>query len=441
MTACRSRRTALAWGHVNGACWAIGNGLTSGTWVTYLALDLGAGGRDISLLLAIPALVGLLRLAAPLVIGIAGSAKRTCVSLLLAAYLLLTALPAIGLVDARLTHPVAALVGLLCVHQLLEYMGTVALWSWLADLVPLRVRGRYFARRQVWQLVALMPTLWLAGAWADHWKHTHTGSPLLPYVVTSAVGVGFLLLSVLPLALMPGSFDARPHKRPAALAWRSLVRPLADGNFRRLLVFGCWFSCFNGLTQSPQSIYPKSVLGIGLLAQSLMRTLMQGVQAGASLLAGRFSDRYGNQPVLAASQLTVAAAPLFFLMATPGDPNWLFGASFCWGAYAGINICLPNLMLKIADPADRPPYIACYFALTSLTYAASTVAGGYGFEWASRTWFAGTQPPLELYRACFLASWLLRSLGVVWLLRIQEAGAWRWRASAQPAAQVAPIAQ
>lgn len=438
MPACR-RRSALAWGHVNGACWSIGTALTSGTLVVYLALDLGAGSEHISLLLAVPAVVGLLRLVAPVLIHIGGSAKRTCLAMLLTAYLLLLALPAIGWADERLSHPVAALIALLCVHQLFEYIGTVALWSWFADVVPLRIRGRYFARRQVWQLVALMPTLWASGAWVDHWKHTHLGAPLVAYFVMGGIGAGCLLLSLVPLALMPASFGPTPHKPPAAFAWPSLVRPFADDNFRRLLAFGCWFSCFNGLTQSPQSIFPKSVLGVGLFSQSLMRTLMQGVQAGASLLAGRLSDRYGNQPVLVCSQIVVACGPLFFLAASPAEPNWLFGAFFCWGAYAGINICLPNLMLKLADPADRSPFIACYFACTSLAYAASTVVGGYAFAWAARAFFPAGAIPLELYYGCFFASWLLRSLGVVWLLRIREPGAWSWRSSLPPAAQMLPV--
>jgi MFS family permease len=430
---------------VNGACWSVGTGLTSGTLVVYLALELGAGSEQISLLLATPALVGLLRLAAPTLIRAVGSARRTCLAMLLAAYVLLLGLPAIGWAGQRIPSPLAALVALLCVHQLLEYIGTVALWSWFAELVPLRIRGRYFARRQIWQLVALMPTLWAGGAWADRWKHAHPDAPLLPYYVMGGVGAACLLLSLVPLALMPESLGQVRRPPRQAGSWHALGRPFADQNFRRLLVYGCWFSCFNGLAQSPQSIYPKAVLGIGLFSQSLMRTLMQVVQAGTSVLAGRWSDRYGNQPVLVVSQVIVAGAPLFFLAASPGEPGWLFGAFACWGAYAGINICVPNLMLKLADPADRPPYIACYFAVTSLCYAASTVAGGYAFAWAGRTWFPGSAPAIDLYRGCFFASWLLRTLGVVWLLRIHEPGARPWRtwfdrpSSVVPASLAAPL--
>ena len=45
----RRRRRALELGHVNGTLWAIGNGLTTGPLVSYLAQDLHATGFALSL--------------------------------------------------------------------------------------------------------------------------------------------------------------------------------------------------------------------------------------------------------------------------------------------------------------------------------------------------------------------------------------------------------
>jgi len=78
------RRQARRMAYRNAGLWGSGNGLISGTLVIYLATELGA--------------------------------------------------PGIGL--------------LWCTYHLLEYLGTVALWAWLADLVPLRIRGRFLGRRE-----------------------------------------------------------------------------------------------------------------------------------------------------------------------------------------------------------------------------------------------------------------------------------------------------
>jgi MFS family permease len=418
-------RGSLILGLVNGALWSIGNGLTTGTLILYLVMDLGAKGVGVSLILAIPSLVGLLRLLTPALIARFGSAKRACLATSLASYLLLLGLPAMVLSGgyASWASPLALIVGLVCVHQLLESIGTVALWSWFGQLVPRRIRGRYFARRQVWQLIVLIPTLWLSGAFTDGWKKEHPDRPLVGYAIPTGLGAVLLLVSLLPLVAM------RETTAPALIgsrsSWRAIGAPFGDRRFRRLLWFGCWVSFFNGVTQSAQNIYPKAILHIGLMEQAALRTLMQVGQAGYSLGVGPLSDRYGNRPVLILSQLLVACGPLFFWLATPAEPGWLYGAWIVWAAFAGLNICLPNLMLKLAPGADSSPYVACYFATTSVFYAVSTVAGGFLFNWLQP---APPAPPSNMaaYAGLFLGGWVARSLGVLLLFRLQEPGAWSW---------------
>ncbi len=158
--------------------WSVGNGLTTGTLVYYLAQELGAKGTALGVLIAAPTLIGLLRLATPALIGPLGGIKATCLKASLASYVLL----AIGLPGVTLAPGIpratalAALLALICIHQLLEYIGGVALWSWLSALVPVRIRGRYFGRRQVWQLLFLIPTLFLSGRFTDNWKQVYKGA-------------------------------------------------------------------------------------------------------------------------------------------------------------------------------------------------------------------------------------------------------------------------
>ena len=424
-------RRAMWLGYLNGALWSIGNGLTTGTLIIYLAMELGGRGTGVSLILALPSVVGLLRIFAPFIIRLCRTAKRACLATCLVSYILLLGLPALTLAPTTSlpVRPLTAIFGLLCIHQLLEYLGTVALWSWLADLIPRRIRGRFFGRRQMWQLAVLIPTLWLSGMFTDRWKTAHPDQPLVGYAIPNGLGAILLLASLVPLAAMPGSVSNPRQPAPPAATIRTLFTPLGDARFRRLLTFGCWFSFFNGLTQAPQNIFPKRVLGIGLEDQAVMRTIMQVGQFGASYWLGPFSDRYGNRPVLIVSQLLVATGPLFFLLSSPEQPYWIYGAWIMWSAYAGINLCLPNLMLKLSDGRDHASYIGTYFAVTSLCYAGSTVAGGFLFDYLNER----TQRYLlwgvrwNLYEYLFLCGWATRTMGVIWLLRIVEPGAWTWR--------------
>ena len=233
------RRRALHLGYANGVLWSVGNGLTTGTLIYYLAQELGAKGTAPSVLIAAPTLIGLLRLVTPALIGPLGGIKATCLKASLLSYVLLAAgLPAVTLLRALRATALAGMIAPICVHQLLEYVGSVALWSWLAGLVPQRIRGRYFGRRQVWQLAFLIPTLLASGIFSDHWKSLYKNTQperlLLGYVIPNCLGSAFLLASLVPLLLMPDVRAPAPAgaaKRLTANTHRWSTHVFADCSF------------------------------------------------------------------------------------------------------------------------------------------------------------------------------------------------------------------
>ena len=74
--------------------------------------------------------------------------------------------------------------------------------------------------------------------------------------------------------------------------------------------------------------------------------------------------------------------------------------------------------MKLAAPRPTAPYIATYYAVTGLCVSLATIAGGSLYDIYGRNHYplpAGL-PVLDYAHAAFLASWLLRSLGVLILL-------------------------
>ena len=127
------RRRARRLAYWNGAVWAVGNGLANTTLVVYLALELGAGriGLGISLILAARHIVGVLRLGAPAMIGRLADRKHFCLATFLLSALVLLSLPLVA-APGRLPSAgasLAALVAVWCLYHLLQYLGTIALWS------------------------------------------------------------------------------------------------------------------------------------------------------------------------------------------------------------------------------------------------------------------------------------------------------------------------
>jgi MFS family permease len=405
--------------------WSIGNGLASTTLVIYLANELNVPrvGLGISLILAAPQIIGLLRLGAPAMIGRLAGRKGFCISTFVLSALLLLALPWLA-APGRLpsaNQSLAALVSLWAGFHLLQYLGMVALWSWMADLTPQHARGRFFGWRERWLVIGQAAGAVVAGVFSWGFPFSHPDSPKwVALAIPAAVGAIYMLASVVPLMRMPSATVRREAEPP--IVWRAMLAPLGDARFARLLLFGCWFSFFNGVTQSAQYFFPIQVLGISLFLSLTLQTGMRLGQSAVSPSLGRLADRFGNRPVMIVCQLLVALGLLCFLFATPAHWGWLIVAWSLWIAYAGLNVGLPNLMLKLSPHRANTPYIAAFYAITGLCYAASTIVGGLLVDHFRNVTISlfGTGISLDFFGWIFLFGWAARSVGAVLLWLVVE---------------------
>ena len=320
--------------YANGAIWALGNGLFTSTLIIYMAMEFRVpqGGLGIGLILAAPQLAGLLRLAAPSLIGRRCDRKQFCLTTFLLRALVLFVLPWAA-APGRLPSPgmsLAALVAMWCVYQVLEYLGTVALWSWFADLAPAVIRGRFLGRREGWMnagqaagMVAAAVFLWtLQKLWPQ-------GPQWTGYAAAACAGAFAMLAALAPLALIP-----RVVVSPAArggVPLSALLVPLADRRFLGLLAFGCWLSFCHGAIETPLAVFPYRALNLGLWAMLWLKTGLRLGQMAIAPRVGRWIDCWGNRPAMAVSLAVVAQASLFYFLATPARPWWIVGAwALCW---------------------------------------------------------------------------------------------------------------
>ena len=424
------RRQAIRLAYLNGLLWAIGNGLASTSLVVFLAFEYGAKGLGISLVLAAPRLVGVLRLATPALIQRVGSRRRLCLGGYLASAIVLAILPIVTAPGTWSSESISLqwLVVCWCLYHLLEFVATVALWSWLGELIPRRIRGRCLGYRERCMLTGSVAAMLASALLTYLWREQRPAADIWQaYGISTFAGALCMLAALIPLARIPQL--ARRDGRDPRVADEShsksavhsrLLAGLADPRFAALVLFGCWFSFCNGLTQSAQNFFFAKVLGLQLAFKLLLET---GQRLGKWSLApavGRLCDRHGNKPVLIGSQLLVAAAMLFFAAATPEHTYVVAGAWLLWIAYAGLDIGLPNLMLALSPRERDASFIALYYAASSLCFGLSTILGGWLVDdWRDTAWQLGGLT-LGLFPAIFVLGWLLRSAGVLLLRRIDE---------------------
>jgi hypothetical protein len=411
-----------------GALWSVGTGLASSPMVIYLAMEFGAArvGLGISVIKAAPHLIGLLRLSAPAMIGRLADRKQFCLGSYSAAAVVLLALPLAVAPQWKLSPGIAltAAVSLWCAYHLLEYLGGVALWSWLADLAPARIRGRFLGRRERWSVVGQASAMLAAALFTFLWREWFPAAIWAGYAIPWIAGCVFLAGSLVPLGRMPGLVPAGQRQQTVPL--RAILRPFADLSFLRYIAFGSWFSFFNGIVQAAQEVFPREVLDISLSLRLSLQTGTRVGQLAVSPTVGRWADRFGNRRVLMACIPIIASSTLFFCIADREHWYWIIGAWMAWIAYVGVNVCQPNLMLKFAPAASRPAYVAAYQTASGLCVAASMIAGGVIFDRLRQSFGSspisifGASMSVDVFQLVFLFGFATRAMSALVLLAVRE---------------------
>lgn len=381
------RRAARGF-YLNGFLWACGNGFLGSTLITYLFFQLGSQqvGLGIGLVLAAPKLIGLLRVIAPSFFPWLGSRKAFCLSGYVLSALVLIAVP---LLTLNFTHPAWfddllplsgqqtfwSLIGCWCLYHLLEYMATVALRAWMADAIPWQVRGRFLGLRERWLVCGSLMSLAANAGLLFYWLEQLEYDRPVGFSSSALIGIGFLLAAALVLWPLPhvATRATRSAKREA-FTWPSW-------SFCKLLLFGGCFSLVNGLTQSAQRVFEVKLLGLSLATRQLLKGGTLGGQFLIAPSVGAIADHRGNRPVLYVSQILVGCGLLCYYAASA--PWWwlAIGAWICWIAYAGHNICFPNLLFKLSPPQARSWPIGLYFAGVDCSYAIGSLLGGWWYDY------------------------------------------------------------
>jgi len=325
---------------------------------------------------------------------------------------------------------VAGLVLALCAVSSLLGQGVTALWfSWMADLVPDRSRGRFWGNRQSWVMISNLASTALAGYLLDAFP-----SPSQPdgswwgfsfvFLIGTALGVSDIVLHL----WVP---EPAPYRRPTLAPWfKRVVEPLRNRDFRALTLAMGLYTFAIGLT----------ALGIVCLKKDFHATYshLAALNIAAALgtlvfcfIWGYAMDRIGGR---AFGAIMITAAPFlgvtwFFLKDYSTDFVSLFGgipllgpmvravvemlpqhwaghvrafmlpqcvwiqlfASFFGGAlYGGIGLTQFHLSAGVAPRESRTMAMAVHWSLVGLIGGLGGVAAGQAMD------FFTAHPPLRV---------------------------------------------
>ena len=346
--------------------------LTAGTLLTTFLLTLGATGFQIGLVAALPLLGGLLQpLGAELIRSRGGRRRPVC----LAAGLVDALLWGVSLAAAVWLPPAGAvlvIIGVLALQQAASAFAGVAWTSWVSDLVPPRLRGRYFGTRNFVCNAFGAATAAVAGRVVG----TAGEAPLPLFLGAISVGVLFRLVSLCFLARQP---EPRPARSAGGGFLSQLRQPLGHDPFRRYMAFAATWGFAINLASPFLAVYMVREVGVDVGAVMGFAAFGTLANLAGQRTWGPLCDRYGDRQVMRVAGLSLVLQPLCWLFTGPSGfayvlmPLLIMSGAFAWSGYA---LAAGNLMMRLAPEVGKTSFFAAQGALGGLFGALGPLLGG-----------------------------------------------------------------
>ncbi len=284
----------------------------------------------------------------------------------------------------------------------------VSWMPWMADLVPLEIRGRWLSKRdRITSIVSVSMGLLVAGIL--------DGMPgYAGYTTVFVLCSIFGMLDMCCFGMMEEVYKTPPLQLKILPVCRDI---LSDKPFFRFMLFWTAWSFTANMSGSYLARYAITEMGLSYMAYTLCSQVAAAVVTVLAVSVwGRLLDHYGTKPVLWCSCTVAALTPLFFLFSTYGN-IWptllhnLIGAAF----WCGTNLAATNSQLHTPDD-KRPSYIAFFSCFTSLFGSfLGILAGGAILEFIGQSSTLTTLIP-DRYKFMIAISVILRFGAVLIIL-------------------------
>jgi MFS family permease len=381
----REIRTSLRALTTEGGFATVFYSIIGGALLSNFLLDLGASTVEIGLLASIPQLTNLLQ---PVGAFLGDHIKsRHWYSLLIFGssrlpWLLIV--PGIWLVSTSRIQPrqlVLLTLAIICLSNVMEALGRASFLSWIAVLVPERLRGRYFGFRNSVVTLTNLIGVPLMGLAVSKWP----GGSLSGFGVVLVVGVVFATLSLVFQFWMrdvnPKLVHAADEETGHASPWGRVFGFLKDGNFLRFLLYSAFWSFAVNVSAPFFNLYLLSDLNLDVSVVTLYNSLGAGANLLMLIFWGKLADRIGNRPLMITVGILVGLTPLLWLEAGTAPIflwAWFPLLHILGGAtWAAIDLCSGNLMMAVTPLRNQSIYFAIAAAVPGITGAMGIAAGGY----------------------------------------------------------------
>ncbi len=388
------------------------------------ALILGAGSSEIGLLAAIPFLATVAQLFGSMIVE--RSASRRGPALNYAFLSRLFWLPVLLLIFYYgTTNPGRILLWFIPLFFLIHVLGSISgvSWlSWMASLVPMEIRGRFFGlRNSIIGMVTVSFTI-LGGLFLDWFKHRFQQEQQV-YAFGILFGIGFSAAMLSTLVLKRKTEVSRHLPSHGSLP--GLINQVWNQpNFRRLLNFGLLWSFAVNFSSPFFVVYLLRELHFTYTVVSLITIAGAIADLTGMGFWGHLSDQHGNRPIMLLCVAVGSLMPLTWLFTSDSDfskflliPGLLMMGSF---VFAGYNLSSVNMIFGSAPRENNSAYFALWNSVNGVFTALGAIAGGLFYDHGQALSGLADGLPGWSFKYLFFFSFLMRISTLVLLRRVRE---------------------
>ncbi len=392
--------------------------LTSGLFLTSLAIYIGLNNIGIGLLSAIPAFFTGFAFFSVYLVNLMKSRRALCVVFSgfgRGVFLLLGLMLILGI---RVDHSLFFL--LIVIHNVFMSLSGNAWLSWMSDLVPKEVRGRYFGIRNTILSAVGMVVNVVGGRILDAYELLGSLGRGLGLLYASASASSTIAAGVLRAQPEP------PIPRRTPRIGHLFLSPFADRNFKNLLRFVSFWYLLAGIASPFYLVHMLTNLQMSYSKIAFYSIIASTTSLVFQILWGRAIDRFKSKPVLTMNFFCAAFLPTIWLFADKDHllPIWI-DAFFTGIFWSGINLSLFSILFSLAEDKElKESYFAVFSTFSGIFGFVASLCGGFIAQALAATKIHVFGFTLINYHLLFLFATCARLCSLFFLATVKETGAY-----------------
>ncbi len=365
--------------------------MTSGVFLSGLAVGVGAGDVLIGYITAIPNICGVLILAFASLVERARNRKKLAIGLTVASRLVTLAVALVPLLPPGL-FTLCVFVAVVVTAFSLQAQTTIVINNWLISFIGNEKRGRYISLRQTGATVATV-ILSLSMGWVVDGAASRYIGIAMVFGAALLVAVGEVLL----LMRIPGAAMAEAPKQAYRLV-DSIKTPLKNKPFRLFVLYVSLFFFFLYVSDSFTILYMMQYLKLPYATITGLQMLIPLPQIVLLGLWGRLADKYGHRFALAASIWFFIGEGLLVALSGAGNYMFTLAGAFLFAAAgnAGFLVAVLNRRFELMPPGGRILHDNFYSASIGIAFIAGPAVGGLVKDAIAASPLAGLLPFIEI---------------------------------------------